>query len=200
MTENDASSPGSQARIARRIQRPQAAVADAVILADLSDSMSYRDGTVGERMPPRRIDRLAKVLDYLLVRTRVRALVCFNDLPVEVPLMGRVALPEPAGSTALHVALEFVSDLKPRPRRCILISDGEPNSIEDALEQAKKLRPMILDCYYVGPESDAHALRFMADLAAAGGPGGKSGHFDMLDPVLLGSEVHRRLLLGGGRQ
>lgn len=197
MTENDDSHRALQAP--RRVARPALPVQDAVILADISESMSERDAVRGERMPPRRIDRLAKVLDYLLVRIRVRSLICFSDLPVEVPLVGRVQLPEPAGSTGLDVALRHVADLVPKPRRCIVISDGMPNSVSAALEAARALSPMILDAYYVGPDALDYALRFMADLAAAGAPGGKSGNFDMTDPVLLGSELHRRLLLSSSR-
>lgn len=195
MNDNADRGASSQGAIARRVARPAGVVADAVILADLSESMSYRDDRPGERMPLRRIDRLARVLDYLLARTRVRSLICFGDLPVEIGLVGRVRLPEPRGSTALDVALNFVGELRPAPRRCIVISDGEPNSVALALAAARRLYPMILDAYYVGPEGLDTALRFMADLAAAGGPGGRSGHFDMLDPVLLGGELHRRLLL-----
>ena len=194
MHENDGSHRTLQAP--RRVQRPASPIADAVILADISESMSERDGVRGERMPLRRIDRLAKVLDYLLVRVRVRSLICFNDLPVEVPLVGRVALPEPAGSTGLDVALRHLKALVPRPAKVIVISDGMPNSVDDALATAHALYPTVIDAYYVGPDNLTAATGFMALLAAAGGPGGRSGNFDMLDPVLLGSELHRRLLLG----
>lgn len=200
MNDNADAARNAQALTApRRVARPALPVQDAVILADVSNSMSERDGVRGERMPLRRIDRLAKVLDYLLLRVRVRSLICFSDLPVEVPLVGRVSLPEPAGSTNLSMALEHVASLVPRPAKVILISDGIPNSVGLALEAAQRLAPCIIDAYYVGPEGYDVAIRFMADLAAAGGTGGRSGHFTMLDPVLLGSELHRRLLLTGGR-
>lgn len=194
MTQNDHSAPRLQAP--RRIAPRMAAAADAVILADCSDSMNDRDGRAGERMPLRRIDRLAKVLGYLLTRVRVRALLCFADLPVEIPLAGRVVLPEPSGSTNLAAALEHVAGLLPAPRRCIVISDGMPNNVTLALTAARRLRPMVLDAYYVGPDGVDYALAFMRDLSACGGPGGRSGHFDMLDPALLGSELQRRLLAG----
>lgn len=195
MTENDSSRPVSQAR---RVARPVAQVSDAVILADISDSMNDRDGApaLGERIAPRRIDRLARVLDYLLRRRRVRALFCFNDMPIEVPLTGRVVLPEPGGSTALHVALEHVGGLVPPPARVIVISDGMPNADWIALDAASLLRPMIIDAYYVGPEGFDAGTMFMSRLSAMGGPGGRSGHFDLFDPALLGSELERRLLAG----
>lgn len=198
MIENDSSGVAAQASGAtRRVARPIVAPLPAVILADVSSSMEERDDISGrERLPPRRIDRLARVLDYLLVRVRVRSLICFADLPHEIRLTGRVSLPEPAGSTALHVALEHVASLVPLPAKLFVLTDGMPNSVDWALDWARKLRPMVIDAYYVGPEGFDPALRFMADLAAAGGPGGRSGHFDMLDPTLLGSELTRRLLTG----
>lgn len=181
----------------RRVERRSPPVLGAAILADVSSSMEDRDGPGGSGLfgvGPRRIDRLAKVLDYLLTRVRVQALVCFSDAPVEVALSGRVVLPEPNGSTNLALGLTHVGALRPKPLRCIILSDGMPNSVEDALATARLLRPMVLDCYYVGPEGFATAMRFMEQLAACGGPGGRSGHFDLVDPVLLGSELHRRLL------
>jgi len=176
----------------RRVARPVPATLPAVLLADVSDSMNTRDGA----QPLRRIDRLAKVLEYLLTRLSVQALICFNDLPIEVPLLRRVGLPEPAGSTALHVALEHVGTLRPKPLRLIVLSDGMPNSVELALAWGRVLRPMVIDAYYLGPDAWERGLRFMADLAAAAGAGGRSGHFDLVDPVLLGTELHRRLLTG----
>lgn len=177
----------------RRVERRLVPAVGAVLLADISDSMNDRDsGPAG----PRRIDRLAKVLDYILTRVRVQRLICFNDMPVEVPLVGQVALPEAGGSTALSVALEHVRGIQPRPERVILLSDGMPNSIELALDAARLLRPMVLDAYYVGPEAWQPGLDFMRAVSAACGPGGKSGHFSLAEPVLLGQEVERRLLLG----
>lgn len=176
----------------RRVERRLTPAVGAVLLADISDSMNYRDsGGSG----PRRIDRLAKVLDYILTRFRVQRLICFNDLPIEVELLGRVVLPEAGGSTALDVALEHVRGITPSPSRLIVISDGIPNHVERALQVARLLRPMVIDAYYVGPEAYDDGLRFMRQLAAAGAPGGQAGHFSLERPLLLGQEVERRLLL-----
>lgn len=187
---------------ARRVARPVPAVLPAVILADVSSSMEERDegSPRHEFLSPRRIDRLAKVLDYLLTRVRVRSLICFNDLPVEIALAGKIVLPEPAGGTNLHGALEYIAGLAPRPEKLFVITDGMPNNTELALEWAKLLRPMAIDAYYVGPEGFSVALDFMQALARAGGPGGRSGSFDMIDPVLLGQELQRRLLAGPDRE
>lgn len=201
MTENAHPDRPAQALPApRRVERRSPPTLGAAILADCSSSMEDRDGPGGMfATGPRRIDRLAKVLDYLLTRVRVQALVCFSDAPVEIPLSGKVVLPEPNGSTNLALGLAHIASLEPRPTKLIVLSDGMPNSVENALDAARSLRPMVLDCYYVGPEGFATAMRFMEQLAAAGGPGGRSGHFDLVDPVLLGSELERRLLNGPAR-
>lgn len=201
MHNHDDSQPGSQALPPpRRVQRPQVPIRDAVIVADVSGSMDFRDGPVVSEFSPRRIDRLAKVLDYLLTRVRARMLICFNDVPIEVPLAGRVALPEPGGGTNLTLALDHVGCLVPKPQRVLVISDGIPDVDVTALQAARALRPMVIDAYYVGADDFGDAKKFMADLAAAGGPGGRSGNFDMLDPVLLGSELEQRLRLTGPRR
>ena len=181
----------------RRVERRLAPQVGAVILADISSSMETQDqmGRDGFGMGERRIDRLARVLDYILTRYRVQRLICFHDLPIEIELVGKIALPEPAGSTNLTLALEHVRSIVPVPDRLILISDGIPNSPETALAVARLLRPMIIDAYYVGPDRDYGGGAFMNQLAACGGPGGRSGHFDMADPLLLGREVEERLLL-----
>lgn len=202
MAYNDDVGSGAQEqpRLGRRVARPVAPMVGAVILADVSSSMEDRDGTqFGMSMPPRRIDRLAQVLDYLLKRVRVQALICFNDMPIEVPLLGRVVLPEPAGGTGLDVALEYVFGLRPRAERLFVLSDGWPNNPAKALGWAKRLRPMVIDAYYIGPDGLDAGAEFMRELAACGAPGGKSGHFDMFDPTLLGAELHKRLLAGPGR-
>lgn len=184
----------------RRVERRAAPVWGAVILADTSSSMDDRDGSqFGMAMPPRRIDRLAQVLDYLLKRVRVQALIGFSDFPEEIPLVGRVVLPEPHGGTGLDVAMEYVFGLRPRAERLFILSDGWPNNPSKALDWAGQLRPMVIDAYYIGPDGLDAGAEFMRQLSLAGGPGGKSGHFDMFDPTLLGSELHRRLLAGPQR-
>lgn len=181
----------------RRVERRGEPVTGAVFLADCSFSMDERDGARGEfswsATGPRRIDRLAKVLDYVLRRVRLRALVCFSDVPEEVTLRGRVLLPEPSGGTALHLALDYVAAMVPPPERVIVLSDGSPNDVGLALTAGRRLAPMVIDAYYVGADGDRLALQFMADLAACGGTGGKSGVFDLAEPELVGAAVVLRL-------
>lgn len=163
-----------------------------VLLADCSMSMSYHD-QVGN--PKRRIDGLADLLVYILQRTRLQGLVCFNERPIEVPLAGHIKLPEPSGGTALDLALWHIRGMVPRPTRVIVITDGEPNSEDLALAAARALQPMPIDAYYVGPEGNTPALAFMERLAKIGG--GRWGEFDLTEPMRLGEEIrlqitHRR--------
>jgi hypothetical protein len=186
--------------LVRRVARSGEPETGAVFVADCSYSMDIRDGGADGMFGsgPRRIDRLAKVLDYVLKRVRLRSLVCFNDVPVEVELKGRVLLPEPNGGTALHLALDYVGVIAPKPLRCIVLSDGSPNDPGMALAAARSLAPMVIDAYYVGRDNDQIALAFMAELARCGGPGGKSGVFDLSETQLVAETVLLRLT-GPGR-
>lgn len=165
--------------------------AGAVLLADCSISMALTDGGDGKR----RIDRLAELIAYILQRTRLQGLVCFNDRPLEIALEGHLLLPEPDGTTALDLALDYVRTISPRPSSAIVVSDGQPNSEILALEAARSLQPMPIDAYYCGAEGDGPALAFMEQLARVGG--GRWGRFDLAEPRQLGEEIrlqitHRR--------
>jgi len=141
--------------------------------------------------PKRRIDRLAELIAYILTRTRLQALVCFHERPIEIPLTGHLKLPEPEASTALHLALLHVCRLDPRPQRVIVVTDGAPNSEEHAIRAAQQLQPMPIDVYYCGEEGDPAALGFIERLARVGG--GKWGHFELNEPKLLGEEIRLQI-------
>lgn len=191
----------------RRVQRREERPVGAAIVADVSYSMSWGDDVTfdvngfhlpdGTPVGQRRIDRLAKVLAYVLTYTRLQCLVAFNDVPMDIVLEGHVRLPEPSGSTALHLALEHVHGIRPVPLRCMVLSDGSPNDVDLALRAARSLRPMVIDAYYVGPDGNEEALAFMRELARSGGPGGKSGVFDLSETRRVGEAI--RLLLTGPR-
>ena len=74
-------------------------------------------------------------------------------------------LPEPGGGTALHLALQGALELN--PGRILLISDGEPDDESAALAVATRF-PGVIDVLYIGPDSNAAAMRFLRTLAMAG--------------------------------
>lgn len=198
MSQNGSPRDSTQVPVLRRVVRPEEIPTGAVVLADVSYSMAMVDDAVTgieawSGSGPRRIDRLARVLAYVLTYTRLQALVAFADAPVELPVSGRVALPEPSGGTALDLALEHVARLRPRPVRVMVLTDGQPNSPADALRWAKALKPMVIDAFFVGAEGDTGALAFLAELAACGGPGGKSGRFDLFEPLAVAEAIRLRL-------
>jgi hypothetical protein len=143
-----------QAEDDRRATRLVGAGTDALILADVSSSMDERAGS------RRRIDILRDAVDTVLPQTPNGRLIAFHSIPSEVTL-----LPEPQGGTALHLALQYAASL--RPRRTLVISDGEPDDEAAALAQAEKLTGTI-DVIYVGDDSNHKAIAFMRKLARAG--------------------------------
>lgn len=141
---------GATARFQRRLA---AAGSGVVVLADVSASMG---DSVGSR---RRID----VLREALAGAPPARLIAFASEPVEVD--GPAHLPSPAGSTALHLALDLAATL--RPVRTLVVSDGEPDSEELALAAAEHV-PGTIDVVYCGPEENQRARDFLARLARAG--------------------------------
>lgn len=125
-----------------------------VILADVSQSMAE---PAGQR---RKVDILAEALRGVPSGSEI---VAFNGsvMPLKSP-----ALPEPSGSTALHLALEHC--LAIGATRLLVISDGHPDQPDQALKIADKLDARI-DVIYCGPESDAAGMAYMRRLARGGG-------------------------------
>lgn len=164
-----------------------------VLLADCSGSMTTIDNPPAVGLGARRIERLAEILGYLLSRVRLQGLVCFADLPEEILLEGHVAIPEPAGGTALHLALRHVLEMRPRPVRVIVICDGEPDDAGQALLAARLLRPAPIDAYFCGNDRDVFAADFMRKLAEAGGPGGRWGKFDLSQTQAIAEQLRLRI-------
>jgi hypothetical protein len=163
----------------------------AVALVDISGSMAQREGS------RRRIDLLADVLQQVLTADPVIRITAFGSIPEELTGAepGRnLRLPEPCGSTALHLALERVAQ-GPCPHRLVVISDGSPDDPQAALAAAKTLAPVIIDAYYVGPDEEPAAIGFMRALSLAGGRPGVAGLRSLRRPEALAAEI--RLRLGG---
>lgn len=161
----------------------------AVALVDTSGSMVQREG--GRR----RIDLLADVLQQVLTADPAIRVITFGSVPEELTgVEPNRRLPEPCGSTALHLALERVAQ-GPHPSRLVVISDGSPDDPPAALVAAKALAPVIIDAYYVGPDDDRAAIGFMRALSLAGGRPGVAGLRSLARPDALAAEI--RLRLGG---
>jgi hypothetical protein len=154
------------------------------IILDTSASMATAV-TNGQR----RIDMLAAVLSAVM--TPNARLIAFND--AVVVLEPGQELPEPSGSTALHLALEYVG-LKP-PQQAIIISDGQPDDAKAALAAARALG-CVISTFYCGEETNRAAIAFMKQLALCSRGGvGRPQVADLRKLEKLIGEL--RLLLAG---
>lgn len=162
------------------------------ILVDTSGSMATLEGT------RRRIDILRDVLVMALADAPQARVVAFCSIPMELvglePNITNLKLPEPAGSTALHLALNLAGR-RPKPARIVVISDGQPDDRLAALRAARELNPVRIDALYVGLDDDRDAIGFMQTLALCGKRGGTVGIRSLKQPEVLANEL--RLLLGG---
>lgn len=190
------------------------------LCALLVDTCSMMREEGGRRL----IDMAADVVTMVLADAPTARVVAFSSLPIELIGLGAgtrslrlpephlrnvqlphpdgsqpPALPAPGGSTALHLALNFVGKMMPRVTCLVVVSDGEPDSVEAALTSARALAPVELSGFYVGPDDNPAALKFMADLAQAGGAApGASGARSLAKPAELASEI-AGLLAGPSR-
>jgi Mg-chelatase subunit ChlD len=117
------------------------------------------DESAGSR---KKITVLQEALDQIRPQFPAARIIAFNSTAQEM----FESLPEPDGSTALHYALEYGRQY--RPRHTIVISDGQPDDEAAALEAAEKLTG-IIDVVYCGPDSDKEAIAFMHRLARSAG-------------------------------
>jgi hypothetical protein len=93
-------------------------------------------------------------------------------------------IPEPEVNTNLAAALALAKTHD--PGTTLVISDGQPDNESAALREAESFRGAI-DVLYIGPESNATAMRFMQRLA-------KTAHGEMRMNDISG-EVGARALL-----
>ena len=157
---NTAIVPGSISAIAQTSNRSIAEVflnVEAVILVDVSGSMSANDSKAGRSRYEVALDELAKLQAQMPGRLGI---VAFSNSPVFVP----GGKPELAGgSTNLAEALRFAKIADTGDVRFVVISDGEPDSETEALTVAAEFRGRI-DTVFVGAEG-GNGTRFLALLA-----------------------------------
>jgi hypothetical protein len=137
-----------------------------VLLLDCSGSMDQLEGI------RTRMELLTDALRRVLPATLGARVVAFASFPQELRGLEpgpALRLPEPAGGTDVAAALDFVGTMQPRPTRVLLITDGQPDNAQQALDAAKRLRPMTIDSIYCGPDGAIGALGFLKALALAAG-------------------------------
>jgi len=142
---------------------------EAVILVDVSSSMETADAGDGDReqrvaVARREVAKLQKRMPGKL------AIVNFNHDASWSP-EGRIE--NPSGSTNVAGALEYVQELLGDAGaagiKVVVVSDGEPDSAEAALEEAGKLaaKGAVINTVYCGPDRGL-GKGFLTRLAAAG--------------------------------
>lgn len=188
MTKSLTVVPGSQLDKAQKenISLAQSFLsAEIVIVFDNSGSMSENDAPGNQT----RRNYAEKQLRYLQGKYPGKvALVCFAS-SVEYSPSGIIT--PVGGSTALHKALEFVKVADNTGLKIIVVSDGEPD-IEDAALNVARTYKSKIDCVYCGPEDGTYGRDFLKRLAAATG-----GQFFKSDAPGQLLEQTETLLLGG---
>lgn len=156
--------PGSISAVARDSGRPLAMTmmdVDAVVIVDTSGSMSAHDSRGGQM----RYDVACQELATLQARMPGKlAIVSFSDIALLCPTGVPSYL---GGGTNLAGALRYAKTFDVDGVRFIVVSDGEPDSEQDALAEAARIRGRI-DTIYVGPEMGS-GREFLARLAGASG-------------------------------
>ena len=168
---------GTTERFARRLN----AVGPRVLVADVSGSMSSPAWSGRSKASV-----LGAAVADLMRETPAPCLIAFSSRVYD-----RVSvLPEPNGTTALHLALACAVGYQ--PGATLVISDGQPDDEQHALAQAERLSGRI-DTLYVGPDSDRAAIDFMRRLARVGC--GRDMRADLGRPQpRLGSTIRQLLL------
>jgi hypothetical protein len=139
-----------------------------------------------------RANVLQAAFDKVLPETPDTRIIAFGSDPL---ILDRGAkLPTPAGGTALTEAIEAAAAF--HPQLLLVLSDGEPNSPDTALEAARRLSCRIVTIFCGSPADHAAAL-FMQRLGWCSADGlGEHMLADLRQPRRLEGEL-RRLLLGG---
>jgi hypothetical protein len=178
--------PGSLAQVAKTSGKSLAETfvnADCIIIVDTSGSMDEHDSRGGRTRYEIACEELASLQNNLAGKIAVLAfsndtIFCPNGVP---QFLG--------GSTNLAGALKFAKMADVPGIRFIVISDGQPDSKEQALAAAKTYKNRI-DVIYVGPETYPAGRDFLQKLAQASG-----GIAITADRAKELAEVTQRLLL-----
>lgn len=162
---NTAIVPGSLSQIAKRDGASLAEAfvnAEAVILCDTSGSMHTKDSRGGRSRYEVALEELAQLQN---ANPGKLAVIAFSDTTVFVPTGQPPLL---SGGTDLAGALRFAKMADTGDMKFIVISDGQPDDEQAALQAAAQFKGRI-DCVFVGREDDQPARAFLERLAKRSG-------------------------------
>lgn len=162
---NTAIIPGSLGAIAQQSNKSIAETfvnADAIVIVDTSGSMDSHDSRGGRSRYDVACEELAQLQNTLpgkiaVIAFSTEVIFCPNGKPT---YMG--------GRTDLAKALTFAKIADVPGMKFIIISDGEPDSRDEALSIAGTYRNKI-DVIYVGPEEKPSGRDFLRRLAEISG-------------------------------
>jgi hypothetical protein len=132
--------------------------AEFAVLVDVSGSMASADSRGGRRRIEVAREELAKLQAQ---HPGKLAIIGFSR---DARFLPGGVVPEPEANTDLAGALGYALRVSEAGLRTIVITDGCPDSGQDALAQAAHYTAGI-DVVFVGHEGDAEALRFCASAA-----------------------------------
>lgn len=188
MDMNKSIATGSQQHMAKKNNMSLAETflsAEMVIILDNSGSMTMRD--TPQRIS--RVDLAQQHLETLQAKYPGKvALICFADNVEYSP--GGMIIPV-GGGTDLGKALRFSKVADDCGLKIVIISDGEPNDKQDALNVAKIYKSRI-DVIYCGSETSQSGMRFLQELANISG--GQLYTSDNPGELLASAEI---LMIGG---
>lgn len=165
---------------------------DVAIVCDMSGSMREKVDRLTLRDARRRVDFLREALAEVVAMVPAAKLIGFNYTAREVATPDDLG--EPVGSTHVEAGLELAK--LNRARHVVLISDGEPTDERASLATAATMRGVVIDCVYVGPETNTIAVDFMRRLAAANGGQFTVRKLGRVGQPTLGDTIKKFLLPG----
>lgn len=139
-----------------------------VVLMDVSASMRADDYYDGNTRYKKACNQLAKLQSENPGKV---CLISFNDRQAFCP--SGIAN-WPSGSTDIAGALNFIKRIDNTGIKIVLISDGEPDDEQPALDQARQFKTKI-NCIYIGVEGESGADFLRRLSAVTGGQFSNSG-------------------------
>ena len=162
---------------------------DNILLLDISGSM-------GEEInrEETKIDALWSIVQRLRSQGLAFKTAVFSGYP---EWSDAIVKPIPSGGTALAEALEFVASV--HPRQITIVTDGQPNDPQSALEEAAKLQCKI-NVLFIGSSNEHFAQEFCRQLAEANNGTYSATELATEQLQLSASQTARLMLTAGGEE